>query len=87
MDLSFPKGYSINDGVLKDKYLGTNFQMHYPSIDSIIQTLNELGPSAAIFKVDISQAFRHIRIDLISSILNLLQWYYILSSTPPPPPP
>ena len=63
MDLSFPKGYSINDGVLKDTYLSTNFQMHYPSIDSIIRTLNELGPSAEIFKVDISRAFRHIRID------------------------
>ena len=63
MDLSFPKGLSINDGVLKDTYLGTNFQMHYPSIDSIIQTLNALGPSAEIFKVDISRAFRHIRID------------------------
>ena len=36
MDLSFPKGCSINDGVLKDSYLGTNFQMHYPSVDSII---------------------------------------------------
>ena len=63
MDLSFPKGCSINDGVLNDTYLGTNFQMHYPSIDSIIRTLNELGPSAEIFKVDISRAFRHIRID------------------------
>ena len=63
MDLSFPKGLSINDGVLKDTYLGTDFQTHYPSIDSIIRTLNELGPSAEIFKVDISQAFRHIRID------------------------
>ena len=62
MDLSFPKGFSINDGILKDTYLGTNFQMHYPSIDSIIRTLNELGPSAEIFKVDTSRAFRHIRI-------------------------
>ena len=63
MDLSFRKGLCINDGVLKDTYLGTNFQMHYPSIDSIIRTLIELGPSARIFKVDISQAFRHIHID------------------------
>ena len=36
MDLSFPKGLSVNDGVLKDTYLGTDFQMHYPSVDSII---------------------------------------------------
>ena len=63
MDLSFPKGLLINDGVLKDTYLGTKFQMHYPSVDAIIRTLNELGPSACIFQVDISRAFRHIRID------------------------
>ena len=54
MDLSFPKGLSVNDGVLNNTYLGTEFQMHYPSVDSIIQTLNEIGPLAHIFKVDIS---------------------------------
>ena len=61
MDLSFPKGLSVNDGVLKDTYLGTNFQMLYQSVDSII--LNQIGPSVQIFKVDISRAFRHIHID------------------------
>ena len=63
MDLSFPKGLSVNNGVLDNTYLGTTFQMHYPSVDSIIRTLNDIGHSAHIFKVDISRAFRHIRID------------------------
>ena len=36
IDLSFPKGLSVNDGVVKNSYLGTDFQMHYPSVDSII---------------------------------------------------
>ena len=63
VDLSWPKGASVNDGVLKDSYLGTDFQMHYPSVDSIIQQVIETGPAARIFKVDISRAFRHIRID------------------------
>ena len=62
-DLSFPKGYSVNDGVLKDTYLGTKFQMHYPTVDTIVSTLNTLGPGANIFKVDISCAFCHLRID------------------------
>ena len=61
MDLSFPRGLSINDEVLKDTYLGTTFQMHYPLVDSIIQTLTAIGPS--YFKVDISRTFRHIWID------------------------
>ena len=51
-DLSFPKGLSVSDGVLNNTYLGMDFQMHYPSVDSIIRTLNEIGPSAHIFKVD-----------------------------------
>ena len=31
-DLSFSKGLSVNDWVMKDIYLGTEFQIHYPSI-------------------------------------------------------
>ena len=57
MDLSWAKGASVNDGVLKDSYLGTDFQMHYPSVDTIIQQVIETGPAARIFKVDISRAF------------------------------
>ena len=63
IDLSWPKGASVNDGVLKDSYLGTDFRMHYPSVDTIIQQVIETGPAARIFKVDISRAFRHLRID------------------------
>ena len=37
--------------------------MHYPSVDRIVNKLNHIGPAAKIFKVDISRAFRHIRID------------------------
>ena len=63
IDLSFPKGLSVNDGVAKKSHLGTEFQMHYPSVDSIIRTLRALGPSARISKVDISRAFRQLKID------------------------
>ena len=43
--------------------MGTQFEMHYPSVDHIVYQLNQLGPAAENFKVDISRAFRHIRID------------------------
>ena len=42
MDPSFRKGLCVIDGVLKDTYLGTDFQMHFTSVDSIIQTLNDI---------------------------------------------
>ena len=63
IDLSWPKGQAVNDGVHKNVYLGGEFEMHYPTVDKIVKQLNAIGPSAKIFKVDISRAFRHIRID------------------------
>ena len=63
IDLSWPKGHSVNDGVGKHLYINTELKLKYPSVDSIIQTLINLGPSCSIFKIDISCAFRHIRID------------------------
>ena len=63
IDLSWPKGQAVNDGVGKQLYLGTKFQLKYPSVDSIIRTVNNFGPYCLIFKIDISRAFRHIRID------------------------
>ena len=52
MDLSWPKGHSVNDAVSNNTYLGTSFYLHYPLVDSIIQTLNQFGPGASIFKID-----------------------------------
>ena len=50
IDLSWPKGLSVNDRVTKDWYLGTQFEMHYPSVDHIVDQLNQLGPAAEILK-------------------------------------
>ena len=59
MDLSWPKGASVNDGV----YLGTEYDLHYPSVDTITNSLQNLGTSAQMYKIDISRAFRHIKVD------------------------
>ena len=63
MDLSWPKGLSLNNGVTKDMYLDTPYTLHYPSIDNIIAALSKLGPGAQLSKIDISRAFRQIKID------------------------
>ena len=63
VDLSWPHNFSVNSGVAKNKYLGTYFELRYPSIDNIVQAVKEVGPSALMFKIDISRAFRHLKID------------------------
>ena len=61
MDLSWPKGLSLNNGVTKDMYLDTPYTLYYPSIDNITAALSKLGPGAQLFKIDISRAFRQIK--------------------------
>ena len=63
LDLSFPSGQSVNDGVPKNKYLGSYFDLKYPSVDHIVDSLKELGTGALLYKIDIKRAFRHLRID------------------------
>ena len=63
VDLSWPHGCSVNDGVYKNRYLDSYYYLSYPSIDTIVDRLKKLGPGALIYKVDISRAFRHLKID------------------------
>ena len=62
MDLSWQKGASVNNGVAKDIYLGTSNELKFPSVDLIANSLRNLGPSAKMFKINISRAFRHIKV-------------------------
>ena len=64
MDLSWPKGFSVNDAIHKCKYLDSYFTLQYPSVDHIIEEGKKIGPGALLYKVDISRVFRHIHIDL-----------------------
>ena len=60
VDLSWPHGCSINDGVHKNRYLDSYYYLSYPTIDNIVDRLKKLGPGALLYKVDIIRAFRHL---------------------------
>ena len=63
MDLSFPHGYSVNNGVQSDKYLGTPFLLTLPTIDNITNQVKKLGKGCHLYKIDLSRAFRHVKLD------------------------
>ena len=56
MDISWPSGCSVNGGVQGGTYFGTTFDLHYPSVDDLVNRLNTLGPSAKIFKANFALA-------------------------------
>lgn len=63
MDLSWPHGSSVNDGIAKDNYLGIPFKLRFPTIDDLTQKLLHKGPNTPLFVCDISAAYRNLRTD------------------------
>ena len=63
MDLSYPHGFAVNSKISKDSYLGTDFILTLPSIDHITNKVQKFGRGSHIYKIDISRAFRHVKID------------------------
>ena len=79
MDLSWPPNYSVNSGVRKDIYLDTIYSLHYLSIDNITEALVKQGPAAQLYKIGISQAFQHLRVD--QADIDLLGFQVSISTT------
>ena len=62
VDLSWPHGFSVNDGVDKNSYLGTEFKLTFPTIDHLTNQLAKIEKGAHIYKIDVKRAFRHLKI-------------------------
>ena len=63
LDLSFPIGDSVNDGMLKDDYLGFQAKLKFPKVDDLALRIYELGKNACLFKIDLSRYFRQLPLD------------------------
>ena len=63
VDLSWPVGASVNDGISKEVYLGEVIQLHYASVEQVCQMVMEVGAGAVIYKRDLRHAYRQIPVD------------------------
>ena len=55
IDLSWPLGASVNAGIDKNTYLGSAFELMFPSVHDITNALKCLGRGAFLYKVDVSR--------------------------------
>jgi hypothetical protein len=60
VDLSFPKGSSVNDGIKKSEYLGEPIKLEYPKVDDLVNIIKSKGRGCALFKRDLKRAYRQI---------------------------
>ena len=63
LDLSWPDGFSVNDGIGKDIYLDQPYSVKLPTIDKMEKRILELGPGSYLYKTDLSRGYRQLRVD------------------------
>ena len=63
VDLSFPRGKSVNAGSAQDVYLNTPFVLKLSTIDHVVKHVKLLGKGCMIYNIDIKRAFRHVKLD------------------------
>lgn len=63
VDLSWPIGSSVNDGIPSKQYLGEDFNLVYPTVDDVAARILALGPGCLLFKRDLKRAYRQFPVD------------------------
>ena len=74
VDFSWPHGNSVNDGIDKDSYLHESFTLTYPTVDTLAKRIFELGVGCALFKKDLTSAFRQLMGDMFDYSLMIYSW-------------
>lgn len=80
VDLSFPIGFGVNDGIDTLSYFGRDVSYTLPSIKDFITVLQKEGRGALAWKADLARAYRQLRADPVDAPLlgiKVGQEYYI----------
>ena len=63
VDLSWPAGTSVNDGISSCSYLGEDISLTYPTVDNIASLIWSTGVGCLIYKRDLKRAYRQFPVD------------------------
>ena len=74
LDLSFPKGASVNDAVVRESFDGTTFRLKFPTVDDILDKVRAIGGRVMLSKIDVARAFRNLRVDPVDAFRFGIQW-------------
>ena len=74
VNLSHPWGQAVNDHISNEIYDGVPYSLKYPSVQDIVDAVDALGGDVLLSKIDISRAFRNLRVDPLDYDLLGLKW-------------
>ena len=53
----------MNDLVDKQKFVGYDFTLKFPSVDDIVKEVQKYSCRALLSKIDVARAFQNLRVD------------------------
>ena len=63
IDLSYPDGASVNDGVARNFFKGHETSYSLPTVNDLAQRIISLGPGRLLWKTDLEHAYLQLRSD------------------------
>lgn len=73
-DLSFPPGAAVNEGINKNMYMGKPVKVKLPTVEDLVQLVKKHGQGCALFKRDLSGAYKQMPVDPGDIHLLAFQW-------------
>ena len=70
VDLSWPCGSSVNDGIPSGSFLGAQLDLSYPTIDAIVSAIVSLCRGCMLYKRDLRKAYRQFPVLVIPGTDN-----------------
>ena len=74
LDLSFPLGSSVNDGIPKDSYLDQPFHLSLPRSADFVDLILSKGAGCYLYKKDLKRAYRQIPVHPRDYIFLAYHW-------------
>lgn len=80
IDLSYPHGEAVNDGINTLNFFGKDITYSLPTIGDLVALIQHHGPGAFLWKADLSRAYCQFRIDPLDTPLLAIKFnnkYYL----------
>ena len=80
VDLIFSREYSVNSEIPTTTYLGADLKLRLPGADALLDIIRLKGRHCHLFKMDLSRAYRQLRIDPRDYLLDIKPPFGLRSS-------
>ena len=74
MNLSYPKGSSVNDLVDRQHFDHSEFALKFPTVEKIARESLNFGTEGFLAKIDVACAFRNLRVDPANALKFGIKW-------------